>query len=281
MLLDNVSIGDKKLLSDYLKRLKNPQVPQQNKGAADMTTSTDKKIILSVTALAVASAALILLLASGMGSRIGLWHFRTGFTLLKYAAWLGLASAAIGFAALVVSSRQRLWQAVIISGVAAAIGAATFAIPWSWKQTAGRVPKIHDITTDTANPPRFVAIMPLRRDAPNPAEYGGPEIAARQTQAYPDLKPLSLPLPPDQAFSLALEAAHRMGWSIAAAVPAEGRIEASDTTFWFGFIDDIVIRIRPDGNGSLLDIRSVSRVGLSDVGTNADRIRRFIKKLNG
>lgn len=246
-----------------------------------MARSTSLNHILPVTALIVASAAMILLLASGVGSHFGLWHFRTGFTLLKYAAWLGLASALIGSAALVVSSLQRLWQTVIISGVAVTIGVTAFAIPYSWKQTADRVPKIHDISTDTANPPRFVAIVPLRKDAPNPAGYGGAEIADKQAQAYPDLKTLPLPLPPDQAFNLALEAAHRMGWRIAAAVPAEGRIEASDTTFWFGFIDDIVIRIRPDGNGSLLDIRSVSRVGLSDVGTNADRIRRFIKKLNG
>jgi len=226
-----------------------------------MAKSSNKKILLPVTALTVASAALILLLASGMGSHMGLWHFRTGFTMLKYAAWLGLASAVFGSAALVVSSRQRLWQAIIISCVAVAIGVTAFAIPWSWKQTAGRVPKIHDISTDTANPPRFVAVVPLRKDAPNPAEYGGAEIADKQAQAYPDLKTLPLPLPPDQAFSLALETARRMGWSIVAAVPTEGRIEASDTTFWFGFIDDIVIRVRPGGNGSLLDIRSVSRVG--------------------
>lgn len=239
------------------------------------------KPILHVIALTTAFAALILLLASGMGSQLGWWHFRTGFALLKYGAWLGVISAFFGGAALVVSCRHRAWKGAVISGMAVVIGVTSFAVPWSWKQTAGSVPKIHDISTDTANPPRFVAIVPLRRDAPNPAEYGGAEIAARQAEAYPDLKTLPLPFPPDQAFNLALEAAHRMGWRIAAAVPAEGRIEASDTTFWFGFIDDIVIRIRPDGNGSLLDIRSVSRVGLSDVGTNADRIRRFIKKLDG
>ncbi|MGB9081903.1 MAG: DUF1499 domain-containing protein [Desulfuromonadaceae bacterium] len=244
-----------------------------------MTKSTSKKLLLPVTALIVASAALMLLLASGIGRRLDLWHFRTGFTLLKYAAWLGLASAVIGSVALVLTSLQRLWRAVILSAVAVAIGVTTFAIPWSWKQTAGRVPKIHDISTDTANPPRFVAIVPLRKDALNTAEYGGAEIAFKQAQAYPNLKTLPLPLPPDQAFNLALETALRMGWRIVAAVPAEGRIEASDTTFWFGFIDDIVIRIRPTSNGSLLDIRSVSRVGQSDVGTNAGRIRRFIKNI--
>jgi len=121
----------------------------------------------------------------------------------------------------------------------------------------------------------------LRKDAPNPAEYGGAEIAAKQAGAYPDLKTIPLSLPPEQAFGVALATAQRMGWRIVAAVPTEGRIEASDTTFWFGFIDDIVIRVRPEGNGALLDIRSVSRVGLSDVGTNAGRIRKFIARLKG
>ncbi|HXE97996.1 MAG TPA: DUF1499 domain-containing protein [Dongiaceae bacterium] len=239
------------------------------------------KPILHVIALTTAFAALILLLASGIGSHLGLWHFRAGFTLLKYSAWLGLAAALTGGAALAVSYRQRAWKAVIVSGVAVAIGVTSFAIPYCWKQTAGRVPKIHDISTDTVNPPLFVAVLPLRKDAPNPAEYGGVEIAAKQALAYPDLKPLPLSLPPEQAFGLALETAQRMGWRILAAVPTEGRIEASDTTFWFGFVDDIVIRVRPEGKGSLLDIRSVSRVGLSDVGTNAGRIRKFIARLKG
>ncbi len=236
---------------------------------------------LPVIALITALAALILLIASGMGSHLGLWHFRTGFTMLKYGAFLGLASAVLGSAALVVSSRRRLWQAVIVSSVAVAFGVTAFAIPYSWKQTAMRLPKIHDISTDAVDPPRFVAVLPLRKGAPNPAEYGGAEIAAKQAQGYPELKTVSLPLPLDRAFGLALETAHSMGWQIVAAAPDEGRIEASDTTFWFGFIDDIVIRVRPGANGSLLDIRSVSRVGLSDVGTNAARIRRFIAKLNG
>jgi uncharacterized protein (DUF1499 family) len=232
-----------------------------------------------MSVLALAFIASLLLLAAGPGSHIGLWHFRTGFTIMKYGAWLGLAAAVSACAALVVQFRRRMWKEVIVSTLALLIGIASFAIPYSWKQTAGRLPKIHDISTDTTNPPRFVAILPLRKDAPNPAEYGGAEIAAKQVQAYPDLNTLSLNLPPEHAFGLALETAQRLGWSIVAAVPTEGRIEASDTTFWFGFTDDIVIRITPSGKTTLVDIRSVSRVGLSDVGTNARRIRLFMKKL--
>ena len=242
-------------------------------------SQTRNNHLLTVTALVLACAATLLLLAAGPGSHWGLWHFRTGFAIMKYGAWLGLAAAVSGCAALVVSFRQRMWKEAIASTLALLIGIAAFAIPYSWKQTAERLPKIHDISTDATNPPRLVAILPLRKDAPNPAEYGGAEIAAKQAQAYPELKTLSLDLPSEHAFGLALETAHRLGWSIVAAVPTEGRIEASDTTFWFGFTDDIVIRITPSGKTSLVDIRSVSRVGLSDVGTNARRIRLFLKKL--
>lgn len=234
--------------------------------------------LLSVTALVLACVAILLLFAAGQGNHMGLWHFRTGFTIMKYGAWLGLAAAVSGCAALVVSFIQRMWKAVIVSTLALVIGVSAFAIPYSWKQAAGRLPKIHDISTDITNPPRFVAIVPLRKDAPNPAEYGGAEIAAKQAQAYPDVTTVVLQTSPEHAFGLALETAQRMGWSIVASIPTEGRIEASDTTFWFGFTDDIVIRIIPSGNNtSLVDIRSVSRVGLSDVGTNTRRIRQFIK----
>jgi len=121
----------------------------------------------------------------------------------------------------------------------------------------------------------------LRADAANPATYGGAEVAALQRQAYPDIKTVILELPMAQSFEAALGAARALGWQIVATVPTEGRIEATDTTFWFGFKDDIVIRVAPAGNRSLVDIRSVSRVGISDVGTNARRVRALMKRLTG
>jgi uncharacterized protein (DUF1499 family) len=88
-----------------------------------------------------------------------------------------------------------------------------------------------------------------------------------------------LNLPYDQAFRRALDVARAMGWDIVAETPAEGRIEATATTFWFGFKDDIVIRITPADHRSLLDIRSASRVGRSDAGSNAARIREYVRRL--
>jgi uncharacterized protein (DUF1499 family) len=153
------------------------------------------------------------------------------------------------------------------------------AVPASWWRTAREVPPIHDISTDTDNPPLFVAILPLREDASNPVEYGGAEVAAQQRKAYPDVQPLVLPIRPAQAFEHVLAAARGLGWGIVSAEPAEGRIEATDTTLWYGFKDDIVVRITSADQGSRIDVRSLSRVGRSDLGTNAARIRRFLRKI--
>jgi uncharacterized protein (DUF1499 family) len=141
------------------------------------------------------------------------------------------------------------------------------------------VPRIHDISTDTENPPLFVAVLPLRKDAENTAVYGGKEVADQQRKGYPDIQPLLLGVPPQVAFARALDTAESMGWTLVASNPAEGRIEATDRTLWYGFKDDIVIRVAPSGSGSRVDVRSVSRVGRSDIGINAQRIRQFIAKL--
>jgi len=82
-------------------------------------------------------------------------------------------------------------------------------------------------------------------------------------------------MPPEQVFERALAVVDELGWELVAAVPSEGRIEATDTTFWFRFKDDIVIRIRATDGGSEIDARSVSRVGVGDAGTNARRLRKF------
>lgn len=237
--------------------------------------------LLPAVAFLLAAVAAFLLAAAGLGTRLGLWHFRTGFDLLKYGAYCGGAAFFVAVPAALHAIRTRRIPGLILATAAALAGALLAAVPITWKLNAQRLPRIHDITTDITTPPPFVAIAPLRKDAPNPATYGGPEVAALQRKAYPDIKTVVLELPQPQAFETTLAAARAMGWQIVAAVPAEGRIEATDTTFWFGFTDDIVIRVAPAGNRSLVDIRSVSRVGVSDVGKNAQRIRAFVKKLAG
>jgi uncharacterized protein (DUF1499 family) len=113
-----------------------------------------------------------------------------------------------------------------------------------------------------------------------PAAYPGGEVAAAQRRAYPDIGPLALAMPPATAFARALDAAKGMGWEIVAADAGAGRIEATATTPWFGFRDDVVVRITPAAAGSRVDVRSVSRVGRSDLGTNARRIREYLAMLS-
>ncbi|MEO6055610.1 MAG: DUF1499 domain-containing protein [Gemmatimonadales bacterium] len=229
--------------------------------------------------LTLAILAALLVALAGPGTRLGLWSFGTGFDLLRWGAYLGLAAAA---AALVQVAVPR-WRAPSPWPLVVALGLGLLAagVPWLWRQRAGDVPPIHDITTDTEHPPAFVAVLPLRADAPNPATYGGPETAAAQRQAYPDIRPhLLAGTAPGAAFARALVAARAEGWAIVAADSADGRIEATATTGWFGFRDDVVVRVGPADSGSVIDVRSVSRVGQSDVGANAARIRAYLARLN-
>jgi uncharacterized protein (DUF1499 family) len=231
---------------------------------------------LPALALGVAALAVVLLAAAGPLTRFGVWHFRTGLGALKYAAYLGMAGAALGLAALAARPARR---AVPAAALALVLGAATALLPWRQLQAARRLPPIHDVTTDLTDPPAFVAVLPLRAGAPNKAEYGGDSVAAQQRRGYPDLGPLRLDAPPPAAFARAAAAARAMGWEVVAADAAAGRVEATATTRWFGFKDDVVVRVRPDGAGSRVDVRSVSRVGGSDVGANAARIRAYLARV--
>ena len=236
---------------------------------------------LSRLAFLLALSSAVVAILAGFGSRTGWWHFRTGFQILTWAAYGGLGSGIVGF----VGCFAALWRgqrsAALLALLSLIVGLVVVGLPWHMKRTAQRVPPIHDITTDTDDPPRFAAILPLRKDAPNSVDYEGPKTAALQHKAYPDIQPVILRIPSQQAFTQALQAAEAMGWDIVARNPAEGRIEATDTTLWFGFKDDIVVRIQARGDESRVDVRSVSRVGKSDVGTNAQRLRAYVRRLSG
>lgn len=215
------------------------------------------------------------LLAAPLGTRWGLWDFRTGFSLLRVALWVGVAGALLGVAG--VFALRGKARTLALGGLA--LGLAAAGIPYGWYAAAKSVPPIHDITTDWSDPPLFEAVLEARRDAPNSAAYAGPEVAEQQRRAYPGVQPLHLADKPGPAFAKALAAARELGWEIVRADPQAGRIEATDTTFWFGFKDDVVVRLTPNATGTRVDVRSVSRVGKGDVGANAKRIERFLAKL--
>lgn len=232
---------------------------------------------VALAGLVVATLSGLALAAAGLGYRSGWWPLATAFSLFRWGAYGGAAGAAVALAGAFMGLSNRRTLATGALGVV--IGTLGFGVPWRWQQTARAVPRIHDITTDLENPPAFVAILPLRANAPNTAVYGGPTVAAAQRSGYPDLAPAMLNLPAEQAFTYAEQAARSMGWEIVSIDRANGLIEATDTTRWFGFKDDVVIRVRAAPGGSRVDVRSLSRVGGSDVGTNAKRIREYLRRL--
>ncbi len=235
----------------------------------------------ALVALLVALGALGMLAAGPIGWRAGWWSYGVGLRmLLPWSFFWGAGAVALGLIALILGAIAGLRRAVFLAGIAVVIGGATATVPWHYNNLRSQYPSIDDITTDWANPPQFVAAVPLRaaENGNNPA-YAGAAVAAQQQKVYPDIAPLTLALAPAQAFERARATAERMGWTIDATDPAAGRIEAYQRSRWFGFADDIVIRVAAADGGSRVDIRSASRHGRGDFGVNAARIRAYLAAL--
>ena len=220
---------------------------------------------------AAGSAAVIV---APLGYRIGIAPLGAAFLLLA-AGMLVLAAGGLVLAVRLVRGTG-LADRTTCTALAVAVVASIVPV-WTLVSARG-APPIHDVTTDTENPPPFVAAVAL--NTPGRTDYGGPGLAERQRAAYPDLQPVLLPAPAADTFRLALAAVRRMGWEVLATDPDSFRIEATDRSFWFGFEDDVVIRITATGDaGSRVDVRSLSRVGGGDLGANARRVRAFVAAL--
>ena len=246
-----------------------------------MSESMDRPIRwLSVLALSLAILAGLATAMAVLGYRLEWWDFGGAMSCLRWGLILALGGLLAGLVTLGVSLFR--WH---VSGLASGLVASLLALSVAWPMVDGIIkartlPAIHDISTDLDEPPPFEAVIALREGAPNPPDYPGVEVADQQRQAWPELGPLITGMSPDSAFQAALQTAADMHWEIVAADPQRGRIEAVDTTLWFGFKDDVVIRIRPDNDGSRIDLRSKSRVGRSDLGTNAARIKNYQQRLD-
>jgi len=242
-----------------------------------MTTNSRNRWTWRIARATLVAALLVLLAGPLMAG--GLLGWQAGLGMFVVAALLaGLG----GIFCLVALFRKRGSVGVV---VAAAAGIAALAVPAAIVVDGGRYPPINDITTDTANPPTFDTITADMR-GPGAAPLGyDPGFAAIQARGYPDLAPLTLPGTPADVHAKAFLAAQKMGWTIVGGgIPRggsldSGRIEATDTVPWWGFKDDIVIRLSPDGSGTKIDVRSKSRVGKGDLGVNAKRISDYLDAL--
>lgn len=236
-------------------------------------------VVILGAVLAAVSA--LMLVAAPLGYRLGIMPLRLALlTVFVWGAYVGCAAAGVSLIGLVMTSLrpQDTRRGIALAVISLLAGGVLFGMAGRFRLGPPK-PSIHDITTDTQDPPQYVAVLPLRANAPNKTVYGGERVAALQRKAYPDLQPLMLNVPPQQAFDRALATVREMRWDLVAADAVAGRIEATDTTFWMGFKDDVIVRVRPTDQGSRIDVRSLSRVGGGDVGTNAKRIRAYLKAL--
>ncbi|MDY7114877.1 DUF1499 domain-containing protein [Halomonas sp. SSL-5] len=214
---------------------------------------------------------------AGPAYRTGLLTLGDAFSLLRYGAFVALGAAGLGLVGLIIAAFTRRARPALLGGLVILAGLGLVAMPWMQLQQARAVPPIHDITTDMQDPPAFEALVAPREAAPNAVDYPGEATARQQREAYPDIQPLVLAEPLDVVMAAAAAEAREAGWEIA--VAGDARLEATATTLWFGFKDDVVIRLTEMPDGIRVDMRSASRLGASDVGTNAARIRAFMEAL--
>ena len=216
---------------------------------------------------------LAMLVLAPLGGRLHVVPLRIALLMVPLAALIAVIAVLLGAFRLLrkPSPDQR---SAAIAGLVAGLVPVAFMVNVA-VQGHG-LPMIHNITTDLKDPPTFTVAPTLAtRVADNSLEYDVHD-APLQAAAYPDVRTLATAEDPAHAFEHAKAIATKLGWEIYSADTVAGNIEAVDTTRLWGFKDDIVIRIRARGTGSIVDLRSVSRVGHGDMGANAKRIRKFI-----
>lgn len=243
-------------------------------------------IWLARLSLLLGAGAVLLALVGAIGAGQDWWGKLDGLSFVSAAVVVAAVGLLLSLIVLLLyRKRGTAIRNLTLAGLVCALGYLGFI--GYWVNIAMGVPQIHDITTNLDNPPQF-QVLKLRpddfADVPGRGDmkYAGMDAVERwqllHRQAYGDIKTLTLALPVPKAVTLAEELARERGWDIALSRPDEGRLEAVDTVSLFRFKDDIVVRVQPGPGGltSQIDVRSVSRVGRSDLGVNARRIRSFL-----
>ncbi len=259
------------------------------------------KRIIARTALVLSLLTPVYFAAAALGVKFGLfdWRFGFGVLLVQWGPRVVIAALAIAVIALLIvlaTRPRRGWASAV---VAVMIPALTLGYLGWVKQRSEAIPPIHDVSTNPDDAPQFSPTMiaaramtpdvnpvvPLTVPVSTLEKYQGPrfaDMAGRSLgqiarEAYPEVTSLNVSAPPAAAFAAALQEAESRGWTIVTRDAATGGLEATAETFWFGFRDDVAVRVRPGpAGGSVIDARSVSRVGLSDLGANAARLDAYL-----
>ena len=241
---------------------------------------------LSWVAVALGMGGVAVALIAAVGTGAEAWTYQAGLGALRYALFAAVAGGVLAIVAWVLSRRRGARTGWL--NVLALVTALLFAgYLGSMIVTARSVPAIHDVATDLDDLPQFSRLVVRPDNLANIPDEGRPELAAMPPEerwkalhrrAYADLGPLQLAAPPEDVLPRVEALARDRGWEVANVDPRRGIVEATATSLFFRFKDDVVVRVRPGSArsaGSVVDMRSISRVGVSDVGVNARRLRDF------
>ena len=219
-----------------------------------------------------------------LGTKVGLWGFPVGiFGFLGAAAILAVVGLVVGFVCLIIAVRRGLADERKSTAVALVLCVLVLAVLGNQFMIASSYPAIHNISTDLDDPPQFSALLATREAASaNPLDYDTATLEIHRA-GYPELNGVVVSGSVQAVTARAVEVVDALGIEVVASDPSAGVVEGTATTFWFGFKDDVVVRVRAadDGGGSLVDVRSVSRVGQGDLGANARRISEILNGLEG
>lgn len=231
---------------------------------------------MNLLVIVVAIISLFMVVLPGPLYKFEILELGPAFTCLRWGVFVGIGALVL----LIIQALfvRKTMGAVTTIGTLISI-LISVGIPLNLMQTARSVPPIHDITTDVRMPPDFVGVLPARSEAINPPDYGGDEVASQQKEAYPDITTQVFEANIETVSMAAQDVIEDLGWTFVTENTRPNTLEATHTSFWFGFKDDIVVRFTQQDTKTLVDIRSKSRVGRSDLGANAERIRAFQSKL--
>jgi uncharacterized protein (DUF1499 family) len=255
--------------------------------ATEAIPKRDWARLITRAAILLALGAVLIALIASVGAGQGLWHFRPAFTVLRYAFFAAAAGALLGVGGLLLARRRPKLMMANLVALVVALGFVLYL--GNLALTARSVPAIHDVTTNLDDVPQFTRLTVRADNLEKIPDEGRPELTAMPAlerwkavhrRHYEDLKTVRIAGPPQEAVRRVASLARERGWDIVHVSDADGIVEATDTSRFFRFKDDVVVRVRPapDG-GSLVDMRSISRVGVSDVGVNAKRVREFLADL--